>query len=952
MSVAKHIAMGIAVATMVASCSQQGDSAKSQALGATGAIAIDGAPVTADYSNGFVSTYSAKISTSGANRILVAAVSTRTGSVTSGTVTGGGLTWHQAAAIGGATGATNTRAEVWWAAAPTQISGATITVSWNENPPAFGQPTILALSGARTDAIGNVAMSYGANWTTPPSVSVTGSTAGSWVIGAFAQDQCGVPSANSGDTILHALSVSGNAEWSERAASPSPGGTVTLSTSGGGCSPWNAAAIEILAAIPPNTTSPPTTPGSPSPAPTPAGLPATNPIGINIAAPLDYSQDRLYADLIRSSRDVMSIDGTTTLSDTSSVDADDYPLVTDFQITAFAGIDQMQGTYALSFTGRASSVTANGSSSVSGLAYNASTNTSTATVVVSDSGSTALALNFAGAYRDAATSHPGLVNLKLMRPVAPGSSTPFGPSVLFNTPLPAMVQPFSVIRYMDFTATNNNQQVNWSDRTLPARRTQSWSRPGGGYGWEGVGGSWEDVIRFANTVGRDAWICIPGKASDDYATKVAQLFAYGSDGVNPYTSPQANPIYPPLAPSLNLYVEYSNELWNGAFQQFGEVDAAASAEPSSSPIRYDGQSSSGELHARYVAMRSARISLIFRHVFGDAAMMTRVRPVLEGQSSWPTGPGGIDAMLRFAFGYMNNGDGNNVPNLSWLVPGTTTQVGPQPPSYYWYGGGGAAYYSPSSASSISAVLTTGEMNPATWVATGQLQDATAPHAFGLQRTAYEGGPNFGDWSGASENVNQPAADMTFRPSSPNMTDVVEAHHELWSQLGGDLLVYFTTTSDYKYGIAPISEQHPDGDIYDRNSPKLVALTELAAQAPAAVTAGTAIPGSVDGNAFMVSSRLWDTPGSGPRAFTAGSACTTFAWASYVFRSPEAAPRNVSLSLSNASGTVQVYWDGALLCSQPATTNVTCTTGVAGPGLHGVIVRAGTGAFSLNSLSIN
>ncbi|MEI9984560.1 MAG: hypothetical protein WDN69_15960 [Aliidongia sp.] len=38
-------------------------------------------------------------------------------------------------------------------------------------------------------------------------------------------------------------------------------------------------------------------------------------------------------------------------------------------------------------------------------------------------------------------------------------------------------------------------------------------------------------------------------ASDDYVTKLAQLLAYGSDGVNPYTSPQADPVYPPLTPT-------------------------------------------------------------------------------------------------------------------------------------------------------------------------------------------------------------------------------------------------------------------------------------------------------------------------------------------------------------------------------------------------------------------
>ena len=42
----------------------------------------------------------------------------------------------------------------------------------------------------------------------------------------------------------------------------------------------------------------------------------------------------------------------------------------------------------------------------------------------------------------------------------------------------------------------------------------------------------------------------------------------GADGVNPYTSPQANPVFAPLNPDLHVYLEYSNEVWNGGFEEF------------------------------------------------------------------------------------------------------------------------------------------------------------------------------------------------------------------------------------------------------------------------------------------------------------------------------------------------------------------------------------------------
>ena len=60
---------------------------------------------------------------------------------------------------------------------------------------------------------------------------------------------------------------------------------------------------------------------------------------------------------------------------------------------------------------------------------------------------------------------------------------------------------------------------------------------------------------------------IPSNVSTAYLTKLADLFAYGSDGVNPYTSVQSNPVWKPLNPNLKVYIEFSNETWNYGFVQ-------------------------------------------------------------------------------------------------------------------------------------------------------------------------------------------------------------------------------------------------------------------------------------------------------------------------------------------------------------------------------------------------
>ena len=108
---------------------------------------------------------------------------------------------------------------------------------------------------------------------------------------------------------------------------------------------------------------------------------------------------------------------------------------------------------------------------------------------------------------------------------------------------------------MDWLQTNNNNTiVNWSDRT-PANRFSYASydeRPGVPY---------EQVIKLANAIHRNLWFNIPVGAMDDFVQNLAEL------------------LRDTLDPSLNVYVEYSNELWNPLFAQTATNLANARADP-------------------------------------------------------------------------------------------------------------------------------------------------------------------------------------------------------------------------------------------------------------------------------------------------------------------------------------------------------------------------------------
>lgn len=111
-------------------------------------------------------------------------------------------------------------------------------------------------------------------------------------------------------------------------------------------------------------------------------------------------------------------------------------------------------------------------------------------------------------------------------------------------------------------------------------------------------------------------------ASDDYVNRLARLVRHGSDGTEPYSSQQANPVYPPLDPSLRLYVEYSNEIWSSgnSFPQGNWAQDQANALGISKP--------------QFNARRFCQIWRMFQETFGGSERIVRVAAVWTGSSSY------------------------------------------------------------------------------------------------------------------------------------------------------------------------------------------------------------------------------------------------------------------------------------------------------------------------------
>jgi len=664
-----------------------------------------------------------------------------------------------------------------------------------------------------------------------------------------------------------------------------------------------------------------------------------NLMGINVGGTADWMPERLYADVVRISYEFMEANTNGNGPNRVPVDADGWP-TTDFSFVVWAGIGQMNGTYALSFTGQAS---------VSGpdigniaLSYDPATNTSSGTLNYATPSSSFFYLNFIGTKRTGSSAAgSGVTGIRLMRPTTPGSNETHPVSELFNRATKPELSKFKVVRFVDFLATNWSVQTNWQDRSLP-----SWAsyqrNPGGRYGWQGIGGPWEHVIRLSNELRTDAWINIPARATDEYVRNVAQMFAYGSDGVNPYLGPRSDPVYPPLASNLNLYVEYSGEVWNSVFSQTQDNCKAAYDElvgNPNSPLNFDNSWDhiawivgdplynphfDYEKCWRRIAKRGMEISNIFRSVFGDGAMGSRIRPVLMTQQN--DGQGTFTAAMKMMFGYFDNGGGNFVSN-------------PHPPSYYFYGAGGSGYYSPpDTVASVAALFSSPEMTPAGW-APSLRTDASIAIALGLKRVCYEGGPGLDTIYGPRDAISAQAVD------DPRMTSTIVSMHNAWSSFGGDLFVYYQAAGDYQWGFTP--------NIYDLATAKLKAIDQLNTTPAAPISYGTPIPGSVAGNMASVCSIYGCPPVPNSRDFSAAPGGNNLNWASYPFLANDSLARNVVVSVSRGSGAqVAVYLDGVSLGTLNAGQgDLVFSAGVVDPGLHGVIVRAVGGTFGVDQVAV-
>jgi hypothetical protein len=358
--------------------------------------------------------------------------------------------------------------------------------------------------------------------------------------------------------------------------------------------------------------------------------------------------------------------------------------------------------------------------------------------------------------------------LRNIRFLWPGTEQTYA-SEPFTQEFLARVRPFSMLRFMDWGATNGSPVVAWSDRALVSDPTYATAK----------GVPLEVMIDLANKLHADPWFCIPHRATDDYVRNFATLLRTRLD------------------PTLKPHIEYSNEMWNTSFAQtswgLAESDRLGLPHPSGMP-------------SAFYAQRSVQIFKIVQGVYGaDSGRLVRV---VAGQAVWTQfmeevlafGDTARNADVLAIAPYFVADAASRVENVNATLRLTSDQIVDQ--------------------------MLADIRGP---VASAITANAALATRYGLKYKAYEGGTGNTTAYFPADKVDAMTQLFIAANRNPRMRDVYLEYYALWVAKGGETLNQYTDIGQWKpwgmWGALETVTQDP------MTSPKYRGLLDFAAAHP-------------------------------------------------------------------------------------------------------------------------
>jgi putative Ig domain-containing protein len=189
------------------------------------------------------------------------------------------------------------------------------------------------------------------------------------------------------------------------------------------------------------------------------------------------------------------------------------------------------------------------------------------------------------------------------------------------------IEPFPYLRFMEWGRINGSSQKDWKDRVPKARLRQT----------EGV--AYEYMIQLCNEMSKDAWICVPHLATDDYVLQLARL------------------LKKQLAPGLRVYTEYSHAIGEPATRQARWLQKRAEEDIQAKGLQdARGRPLSQTLHAATLSgRRSAEIWAIMAKELGDDRLICTIAYARSSDRAMAAaldernGGGRVDLIARSGF---------------------------------------------------------------------------------------------------------------------------------------------------------------------------------------------------------------------------------------------------------------------------------------------------------------
>ncbi len=310
------------------------------------------------------------------------------------------------------------------------------------------------------------------------------------------------------------------------------------------------------------------------------------------------------------------------------------------------------------------------------------------------------------------------------------------------------------LRFMDWMRTNGSTVRTWADHPTPADAT--FSRRGVPLEW---------MIDLANRLGVAPWFCMPHMADDDFVRRFAGM------------------VRERLDPRLPVYLEYSNEVWNGIFPQ--------SRWAGEQGRRLGFAEKPWEAAWRFTAYRSLQIFKIWEEVFGGRGRLVRLLP------SQAANPYVAEVILGFRDAARRADALAIAPYMGFTVGrGRLKDIGPAMKDW-----------------SVDQVLDYFEEHAFRPSLRCMEKNKAVADRYGLRLVAYEGGQHMVALVRDRDLADRLTDLFKAANRHPRMGDLYTRYFDHWAKVGGDLFAVFSSISRWGrhgcWGLAEFYDSPPE-----------------------------------------------------------------------------------------------------------------------------------------------